>query len=82
MPPQQGDGQAAMTGASVGHYRFKEMIGMGFSPSAADAMLEMERGFNAGAILPTQKRTPENSTRTTLEEFTQTVFAPAFSAAA
>ena len=55
-----------------------EMIGMGMSPSAADAMLEMERGFNAGAIVPTQKRSPENSTRTTLEEFARTVFAPAF----
>lgn len=60
----------------------REMIGMGMSPSAADAMLEMERGFNAGAILPTQKRTPENSTRTTLEEFARTVFASAFHAAA
>lgn len=60
----------------------KEMIGMGLSPSVADAMLEMERGFNEGAILPTQKRTRENSTRTTLEEFARAVFAPAFSAAA
>lgn len=60
----------------------REMIGMGLSQSAVDAMLEMERGFNAGSILPTQKRTPENTTKTTLEEFARTVFAPAFGAEA
>jgi uncharacterized protein YbjT (DUF2867 family) len=58
----------------------REMTGMGMSPGAVDAMLEMERGFNAGAIVATQKRSPENSTKTTLEEFARNVFAPAFQA--
>lgn len=57
------------------------MIGMGMSSGAVEAMLEMERGFNAGAIVPTQGRSPENTTKTPLEEFAQAVFAPAYRSA-
>lgn len=60
----------------------KAMAGMGMSPSVLEAMLEMERAFNTGAIVPTQKRRPENTTKTTLEEFARTVFARAYRAAA
>lgn len=60
----------------------KAMIGAGMSANVADVMLEMERGFNAGLIVPTERRTPENSTPTTLEEFAQAVFARAYRAAA
>jgi uncharacterized protein YbjT (DUF2867 family) len=60
----------------------KAMARMGMSPSVVEAMPEMAQGFNAGAIVPTQKRSPENSTKTTLEEFARTLFAPAFRAAA
>jgi hypothetical protein len=58
------------------------MIGMGMSRSVVDAMLEMESGFNAGKIRPTQERNEGNTTPTTLEEFAKTVFANAYRAAA
>ncbi len=60
----------------------KVMIGMGMPESAAEAMLEMQRGFNSGRIRPTQDRNASNTTPTTLEEFAQTVFAQAYRAAA
>ncbi|MCL5965641.1 MAG: NmrA family NAD(P)-binding protein [Deltaproteobacteria bacterium] len=60
----------------------KAMTGMGMSRSAVDAMIEMERGFNAGKVRPTRERAPENTTPTTLEEFARTAFAPAYQAAA
>jgi uncharacterized protein YbjT (DUF2867 family) len=60
----------------------KAMIGMGMSRSVVDAMLEMESGFNAGKIRPTQERNEGNTTPTTLEEFAKTVFANAYRAAA
>ncbi len=60
----------------------KAMIGMGMSGSVADAMLEMERAFNEGRIRPTQARSSENSTPTTLEEFAKTTFVRAFKSAA
>ena len=60
----------------------KAMIGMGMSRSVVEAMLEMERGFNAGKIRSTQGRNAENTTPTTLEEFAKTVFANAYRAVA
>jgi uncharacterized protein YbjT (DUF2867 family) len=60
----------------------KAMLGMGMSRSVVDAMLEMERAFNAGSIRPTQERNPENTTPTTLGEFARTMFANAYRAAA
>lgn len=54
----------------------------GMSRSAAEAMLEMERAFNAGKIRPTQDRNAENTTKTTLEEFARSVFARVYQAAA
>lgn len=60
----------------------KTMTGMGMSASVVEAMLEMERGFNAGRIRPTRERDAENTTPTTLEEFAKTVFARAYKAAA
>jgi len=60
----------------------KAMEGIGMSRSAVEAMLEMQRGFNAGTIRPTQERNAENTTPTTLEEFAKTVFANAYRAAA
>lgn len=60
----------------------KAMLGMGMSRSVVDAMLEMERAFNAGSIRPTQARDAESTTPTTLEEFAGTVFANAYRAAA
>jgi len=45
-------------------------------------MLEMQRGFNAGIIRPTRERSMESTTPTTLESFSETVFADAYRAAA
>lgn len=60
----------------------KGMAAIGMSRSVADAMIEMERAFNAGTIRATQERNAENTTKTTLEEFARTVFARAYQAAA
>lgn len=60
----------------------KAMSGMGMSDSAIEALLEMQRGFNAGRIRPTQERNASNTTPTPLEEFAETVFAQSYRAAA
>jgi len=60
----------------------KAMSGMGMSDSVIEALLEMQRGFNAGRIRPTQERNASNTTPTTLEEFAETVFAQSYRAAA
>ena len=60
----------------------KAMVAMGMSGSTADAMIEMDRAFNEGRIRPTQPRSTENSTPTTLEEFAKAVFVRAYQAAA
>jgi uncharacterized protein YbjT (DUF2867 family) len=58
------------------------MSATGMSGSAVEALLEMERGFNAGRIRPTRERDASSATPTTLEEFAQTVFAVSYLAAA
>jgi len=60
----------------------RAMTGMGMSGNAVEAMLEMQRGFNAGKIRPTRERNAESTTPSTLEEFAETVFARAYRAAA
>lgn len=60
----------------------KAMLGMGMSESVVETMLEMERGINAGLVRPTHKRSTENTTPTTLEEFAKSVFASAYKSAA
>ena len=60
----------------------KSMSGMGMSDNVVEGLLEMQRGFNAGRIRPTQERNASNTTPTTLEEFAQTVFARSYRAAA
>ncbi len=84
---------AAILGEAVGNPRLryvqfpeaearKAMIAMGMSGSVAEAMLEMYRAFNEGGIRPTQARSTENSTPTTLEEFARTAFSRAYKSAA
>jgi uncharacterized protein YbjT (DUF2867 family) len=58
------------------------MAAMGMSRSVIEALIEMQRGFSAGKIHPTQARNMENTTATTLEEFAHAVFARAYRAAA
>lgn len=60
----------------------KAMAGTGMSDSTVAAMLEMYRGFNAGRIHASRERNEENTTPTSLEEFSVSVFAPAYRAAA
>lgn len=60
----------------------KAMSEAGMSGSVIEGMLEMQRGFNAGAIRPTRERSPEDSTSTTLEYFSRAVFASAYRVAA
>jgi N-acetyl-gamma-glutamylphosphate reductase len=59
----------------------KGMIGAGLSENMASLYDEMTRNMNAGNAMATHARTPESTTPTTLEEFAQTVFAPAYHAA-
>jgi uncharacterized protein YbjT (DUF2867 family) len=54
----------------------------GMSASVIEAMLEMQRGFNAGIIRPTRERGGESTTPTTLEGFSKTAFAQAYQVAA
>jgi uncharacterized protein YbjT (DUF2867 family) len=60
----------------------KTLAGAGMSASALDAMLEMQRGFNAGIVRPTRERSMESTTPTTLESFAKSVYARAYRAAA
>jgi uncharacterized protein YbjT (DUF2867 family) len=53
------------------------MVAQGMPPHMADMMLEMYRAFNAGKIRPAEPRLPENTTPTTLEEWSAH-FAAAF----
>lgn len=56
----------------------KGLIDVGFSADAADKFVEMSAAFSAGIIQKTATRTAANTTTTTLEQFAQDVFAPAW----
>jgi hypothetical protein len=56
----------------------KAMQGMGISPGVVSSYLEMNKGFNDGFIKGEEPRTAENTTKTSLEDFSK-VFAAAFS---
>jgi uncharacterized protein YbjT (DUF2867 family) len=60
----------------------KTLAGARMSGSVIEGMLEMQRGFNAGIVRPTQERSVENTTPTTLESFAKSVYAHAYRAAA
>jgi uncharacterized protein YbjT (DUF2867 family) len=60
----------------------KAMTAAGMSGSVVEAMLEMQRGFNAGIVRPTRERSVESTTPTTLEGFSKSFFAHAYRAAA
>ncbi|WP_375418873.1 NAD(P)H-binding protein [uncultured Hymenobacter sp.] len=59
----------------------KGMMGAGLSESMAGLYIEMTRNINEEGAMISQPRTAANTTPTTLEEFVQTVFAPAFKGA-
>ena len=54
------------------------MMGAGLSESMASLYDEMTRSINEEKVQVHERRTAESSSPTTLEEFTQTVFAPVF----
>jgi len=47
----------------------RAMLATGMSPSFADAVTDTARGFNEGAVWAMEKRGPQNTTDTTLEQF-------------
>ena len=53
------------------------IIGAGLSENVADLFIEMYAALDSGRMAPTEKRTPENTTPTTLEAFAKT-FAAVF----
>lgn len=60
----------------------KRMLGLGFSQNYVDHYVETRTIYNAAGQMSKQTRSPANSTPTTLEEFAEKVFAPAFRARA
>lgn len=57
------------------------MIRAGMSPSFADAVMDTARSFNEGQAWAKERRSPRNTTETTLEQFARDVFAKAYRAA-
>ncbi len=55
----------------------KAMQGMGISPGVVSSFIEMNKGFNDGHIKGEEPRSAENTTQTSVEDFSQ-VFAAAF----
>lgn len=49
----------------------KHMLGLGMSESVADGMIELYRAFNDGTCRPTEARSSENSTPSTIENFSK-----------
>ena len=60
----------------------KGMMGAGLSESMASLYDEMTRNMNEEKVMVTAPRDASSTTPTTIEEFAQTVFAPAFKAGA
>lgn len=54
------------------------LVEMGLPKSTAALLIEMWKGANAGLITPQERRSPKNTTSTTLESFVAEVFAPVF----
>lgn len=55
------------------------MVQMGLTENAADLLIGLARAINSGDILSHYQRTPENTTKTSIEEFTKE-FAAAYEA--
>jgi uncharacterized protein YbjT (DUF2867 family) len=51
---------------------------MGVPPKGAALYIEMYKAINAGVLIPLEERSPENTTRTSFEQFVQDVFAPGY----
>src|ERR1700693_233831 len=51
---------------------------MGVPPKGAALYIEMYKAINAGVLVPLERRSPENSTPTSFEQFVHDVLAPAY----
>lgn len=82
---------ARILGASIGRpdlpyvqFSYDDLAGAltraGLPPTVAGLFVEMNRAVNEGLLVPTQPRSAENTTPTTLEAFAASVFAPAYAA--
>jgi len=49
----------------------KAMIDKGVGPAAAAVFTELYRGINEGLVVPTEERSPDNTTPTTIEEYSK-----------
>jgi uncharacterized protein YbjT (DUF2867 family) len=58
----------------------RELQALGMKPKMIDLMIEMYTAFNQGKCLPTQKITPDQKGKTTLEQFVTKSFVKAFQA--
>lgn len=58
------------------------LLGLGFSESYADALVELSRHLNESQAFGTEPRSAINTTATTLEKFAEIVFRPTFEKAA
>lgn len=56
------------------------LVKMGMPKSSAALVIEMWKAGNDGLVAPTERRTPENTTPSTIEQFVEEVFVPAFNA--
>jgi uncharacterized protein YbjT (DUF2867 family) len=54
------------------------MAGMGLPGSLVDLLLEMNEAIGTGKVKPTEPRSAQNTTPTSIEQFATEVFAPAF----
>jgi hypothetical protein len=51
---------------------------LGVPPKGAAMYIEMYKSINAGVLVPLEARSKENTTPTSIEQFVQDAFAPAF----
>ena len=51
---------------------------LGVPPKGAAMYIEMYKAINAGVLVPLEPRSLENTTPTSIEQFVQDVFAPAY----
>ncbi len=56
------------------------LVKMGMPKSSAELMIEMWNAGTKGLVAATEARSPQNTTSTTLEQFVEEVFAPAYNA--
>jgi uncharacterized protein YbjT (DUF2867 family) len=54
------------------------LMQLGIPPKGAAMYIEMYKSINAGVLVPLEARSKENTTATSIEQFVQDAFAPAF----